>query len=72
MMPIMDGAALIRALRQLDPEVKIITVSGLGSQDQLAELNNLEVQAFLTKPYTTEQLLATLRKTLTVREPSLS
>lgn len=67
MMPIMDGPALIRALRQLDPEAKIIAVSGLGSQARLADVDHLNVQAFLTKPYTTEQLLSTLRQSLTVR-----
>jgi len=67
MMPIMDGPALIRALRQLDPEAKIIAVSGLGSQARIAEVDNLNVQAFLTKPYTTEELLSTLRQSLTVR-----
>src|SRR6266498_3178551 len=56
MMPIMDGPALIRALRQLDPEAKVIAVSGLASQARLAEVDNLNLQAFLTKPYTTEEL----------------
>src|SRR6266498_3330940 len=64
MMPIMDGPALIRALRQLDPEAKVIAVSGLASQARLAEVDNLNLQAFLTKPYTTEELLGTLRQAL--------
>ncbi len=67
MMPIMDGPALIRALRQLDPEAKVIAVSGLASQARLAEVDNLNLQAFLTKPYTTEELLGTLRQALTAR-----
>jgi PAS domain S-box-containing protein len=65
MMPIMDGPALIRALRQLDSQVKVIAVSGLASQAGLREVGNLDVHAFLTKPYTTEQLLTTLREALT-------
>ena len=64
MMPIMDGPALIRALRQLDHHVKVVAVSGLGSQAQLAESSNLNVQAFLNKPYTTELLMTTLRQVL--------
>jgi len=66
MMPIMDGPALIRALRQLDSEVKVIAISGLASEAELAEVDNLDVQAFLTKPYTTEQLLTSLHDVLTV------
>src|SRR6266540_6506211 len=42
MMPVMDGLALIRALRQLDPQVKVIAVSGLASQDTVDEVNSLK------------------------------
>jgi hypothetical protein len=66
MMPIMDGLALIRALRQIDPQAKIIAVSGLASQDKLDEVNTLNVQGFLTKPYTAEQLLTSLHLALAV------
>ena len=66
MMPIMDGPALIRALRHLDPKARVIAVSGLGSQTQLADIGNLNVQAFLTKPYTTEVLMTALRQALTL------
>ena len=65
MMPIMNGPALIRALRQLDPHIKVVVVSGLGSKAQLAEAETLNVQAFLTKPYTTERLLTVLDQVLT-------
>ena len=64
MMPIMDGPALIRALRQIDPQVKVIAVSGLGSVAKLTEAENLNVQAFLTKPYTTNKLLTALHEVL--------
>jgi two-component system cell cycle sensor histidine kinase/response regulator CckA len=30
MMPVMDGQASIRAIRKINPEVKIITMSGLA------------------------------------------
>ena len=64
MMPVMDGLALIRALRELDPKAKVIAVSGLASQDKIDELNSLNVQGFLTKPYTAEQLLTSLHRAL--------
>jgi CheY-like chemotaxis protein len=67
MMPIMDGLALIRVLRQLDPQAKVIAVSGLASQDKIDELNTLNLQAFLTKPYTAEQLLTSLHRALAAR-----
>ena len=63
-MPHMDGITLIRALRKLDPGLKIIAMSGLVSEEQAAELKSLNVKEFLSKPYTAEQLLTTLAETL--------
>ncbi len=63
MMPIMDGHASIRAIRKINPEVKIISVSGLAEKDKLknvAEYTN----AFLPKPYTAERLLKTIHEVL--------
>ena len=60
MMPYMDGPATIRALRRLDPKVKIIATSGLKADDKMAEASQLGVTTFLHKPYTAETLLKTL------------
>ncbi|HSI89227.1 MAG TPA: PAS domain S-box protein, partial [Pyrinomonadaceae bacterium] len=38
-MPFMDGPAMIRALRKMDPDVKIVAMSGLMNDEQSAELN---------------------------------
>ncbi len=59
MMPVMDGAAAIRALLRINPLIKIIAASGLNANG-----NDLRVQNFLTKPYTAAILLKTLRATL--------
>jgi two-component system cell cycle sensor histidine kinase/response regulator CckA len=59
-MPYMDGASLIRALKKIDPEVKVIAMSGLASTGQTAELRSMNVDAFLTKPYSAETLLTML------------
>ncbi len=63
-MPYMDGNALIRALRKLDPTIRVIAMSGLISEGQTAELKNLGVSDFLSKPYSAETLLNALKKTL--------
>jgi PAS domain S-box-containing protein len=60
MMPYMDGPATIRALRRLDPKVRIIATSGLKADDKTAEAAQLGVAAFLQKPYTAEALLKTV------------
>ena len=64
MMPFMDGAATIRALRKLDPALKIIAASGLNTNGQSADMQTLNVNAFLAKPYTTEKLLNTIAELL--------
>jgi two-component system, cell cycle sensor histidine kinase and response regulator CckA len=63
-MPYMDGHALIRALRKLDPGVKLIAMSGLVTESQSAELKGLGVNEFLSKPYTAEALLNALRNVI--------
>ena len=64
MMPVMDGPATLGALRQLDSAVKVIAVSGLGSESALNRIRHLNVQALLRKPFTPQELLTTLRHTL--------
>lgn len=64
MMPIMDGAATIRALRRIDPGVKMIAVSGLKGNEGATMVSESEVKAFLSKPYTAESLLKVLYEVL--------
>jgi len=63
MMPIMDGQATIRTLRKINPKVKILAVSGYAKEERY-EKSIKDVQAFLMKPYTIEELMATIRKVL--------
>jgi CheY-like chemotaxis protein len=64
MMPFMDGPASIRELRKVNPDIKIIGVSGLTEKDKLAEVADIRVHAFLTKPYTAEKLLKNIHAIL--------
>lgn len=63
-MPIMDGPATIRALRKLDPKVKIIAASGLTLGGQMAEASTVNAQAVLPKPFTAENLLKTIYRVM--------
>ena len=67
MMPVMDGAALVQELRRIQPQVKIVCVSGLGSKTGSAEIAQLKPRAFLAKPYSAEKLLTTLREVMAAR-----
>jgi PAS domain S-box-containing protein len=59
MMPNLSGINTIRTLKVLNPEVKIIAVSGLSERKEEAFAAGARV--FLPKPYTIETLLRTLR-----------
>ena len=64
MMPVLDGAALIRALKKIEPNLKIAAMSGLTNPKQAEELQNLNVKYFLNKPLTAEVLLKSLNEIL--------
>lgn len=62
MMPSMDGKIAIKTLRKINPEVKIIAVSGLiERQEIVAELDD-NITAFLNKPYANDDLLHLLHE----------
>ena len=64
MMPSMDGLTTIRVLEKINPEVQIIAVSGLTSNQKVTELKSSSVKAFLSKPYTSKELLDQLHRVL--------
>lgn len=64
MMPEMDGATAIQTLKAINPQVKIIVVTGLVSREQNPADTNLEVDAFLSKPYKAETLMNVLKGVL--------
>ncbi|MGB7203430.1 MAG: PAS domain S-box protein [Pyrinomonadaceae bacterium] len=64
-MPNMDGPALVGSLRELDPQINIIAMSGLLNEEQITELQDLGVRNFLLKPFTAETLLKTLSAVIT-------
>ncbi len=64
MMPSMDGTMAIRTIRKMDSQVKIIAISGLQWVDPVIETPDSGMKKFLAKPFTTYELLETLRKTL--------
>jgi two-component system, cell cycle sensor histidine kinase and response regulator CckA len=64
MMPFMDGVTMTRALKRMDPEVKVIASSGIGNNrdktEKTAEMNAMGVTRFLSKPYTATEILAAI------------
>lgn len=64
MMPVMDGPATVRILRGMNPQVKIIAASGAASKPKLTGIADLPVQAYLQKPFTSQNLLVALDQVL--------
>jgi DNA-binding NarL/FixJ family response regulator len=69
MMPYMNGAIAIQAVQKINPQVKVIAMSGLVSSGELKQLNPCGIQGFLYKPFTAIELLDTLHKTLSESLP---
>lgn len=63
-MPVMDGATAIQVLHRINPNVKIIAMSGFARRER-GEESMKYTQAFLMKPYKADELLETLQKVLT-------
>jgi len=62
-MPVMDGETAIKEIRKLDPAARVIAASGLASDIDSPE-SGLEIDAFLSKPFSAETLLQTLAAVL--------
>lgn len=61
-MPIMDGAALVTALKSVNPDVRILVSSGLPTNGGLAKAMESGVRQFVPKPYTAEKMLGIIHK----------
>lgn len=63
-LPKVDGITLCKKLRALKPDLPLILSSGYPTKEFKERLNKLAPQAFLSKPYNTQDILQTVRKTL--------
>jgi CheY-like chemotaxis protein len=64
MMPHMDGIATARALQKVNPDIKIISITGLSSFSREIELSSLGIKKILNKPYTADILLSSIAEVL--------
>jgi DNA-binding NtrC family response regulator len=61
-MPIMDGPSTIKVLKTMNPDIKIIAMSGLSVDNVVSQMG--DVKAFIIKPFSGEKLLRTIRDVL--------
>jgi PAS domain S-box-containing protein len=60
LMPVLDGASLIRELHRRRPHLPIVAMSGNIAGDQIAPETKAAIQALLPKPFDAAQLLASI------------
>ena len=63
-MPGMDGLTLIRQVKQINPHLPIIIITGYSSESAAIEAVNLGVAGYLTKPVGIPQVLAAAARAL--------
>lgn len=62
MMPILDGPATARAIRELRPQIPIVMMS--GADEQALQLHYRDYSAFVRKPFRAAQALEAIRRAL--------
>jgi len=63
-MPGMDGMALVRAIRDFDPGMKVIVLTAYGSDESMAEAEALGVAYYLSKPFDLFHLKSRVKRLL--------
>lgn len=72
MMPGIDGTDTIKALKLIDPNVRVVAASGLMSDERMLRATSAGAVAFLRKPFSAESMLRTLRQVLVGSENGLN
>ena len=62
LMPLMEGDELIKSIKEIKPEVKIIAVSGYS--DTVVNQKDWMIDAFIKKPFEKIEMLSTVRRLL--------
>lgn len=61
-MPVMDGLEAIKAIKDIDPEAKIIVCSAMGQQKMVIEAIEAGAKDFIVKPFKNERVVNAVKK----------
>lgn len=61
-MPNMDGIQALQAIKQLDPEAKVVMCSAMGQESMVIEAIRLGAKDFIVKPFKPDRILQTVEK----------
>ena len=67
-MPGMDGLTLMQSLREMQPEIPVVVVTGQGTVDTAIQALREGATGMLVKPFTGEELLAEVRRALSATQ----
>ncbi|HDN80190.1 MAG: hypothetical protein DRI61_02355 [Chloroflexi bacterium] len=65
-MPGLDGIETTQAIREIQPEILCVVITGYGQMDLALRAIKVGVQGFLLKPFTPEELVNTVSKVLEI------
>lgn len=63
-MPEMDGLTALRAIREKDPNAKVVMCSALGQESTVIEAIKSGAKDFIVKPFQPERVVDTVKKQL--------
>lgn len=63
-MPKMSGEETLRNLRQINPEIRVLLMSGYSEQEASSRFNGKGINAFMQKPYTPQDLQEKIQEVL--------
>ncbi len=67
-MPRLNGLALIKEIQKSQPEQSIIVVSAYSEIEYLSQVNDCNIEYFLTKPVDTKEMMEMIYECLMVKE----
>lgn len=63
-MPVMDGLTLLREIRHIDPDARVLIMTAYGGWDSYLDAMNAGAFNYVTKPIKREELLQQVRNAL--------
>ncbi|HEY9824108.1 MAG TPA: response regulator [Stenomitos sp.] len=64
MMPYLDGPMLLSLLKQIQPNLRVVAMSGLNTLENRSHCEKLGFQGWLSKPFTTKELMRSIHSAL--------
>lgn len=63
-MPVKDGIQALQAMKQINPQAKVVMCSAMGQEGMVVEAIKLGALDFIVKPFKPERLIQTVKNIL--------